>query len=717
MTPDDAPRADLERHGGSTLVVRSDQTDWSATQRAALTQIGVDEAPEADVAVFFHVCQRTRLDPFSRQIYMIGRHDPQTGSKKWTIQTGIDGFRLVSERHPAYDGMDPIQWCGDDGVWRDVWTDPRRPPVAARCTIYRSDKPRPFTAVARYAEFVETRRDGTPNRMWATKQAHMIGKCFSEDTEVLTERGFRRFADVGDARIMQVTAGGLEAVTARPFVQDYDGLMVTLDSDDLNFSVTPNHDMVTTVGKVEAGAMYATSRTRSVWSIPRLVPPATGSGIGMTDDEIRLAAAVVADGAARNRHHWTIEVSRPRKVTALDALAYLCEDVYVRGTRGDEATSRRSGRVIRSNFDKRGYRLPRTAVAALVDDRKQMRTDTIRAMTAKQARTLVDALVEFDGTRTGGRTRRFYTSSPELLGAFELAAVIAGYAVSPGRPRISDLSDRPNYVISISDRDAIPVRLRSDSGPGMELTPNTSGRVWCVTVPSGRIVVRRNGFTMVCGNCAEALARRMAFPMELSGLYTDDEMAAVTRESDVRVADNGRQVIDAAPAGPAGGGPDWLAMATGQAGDPEALERTFKLARAARAGGDVLDAVAGLLEAARKPADEPAAEPAGTAARGRPAGRAAGEPQRKRMVLLIAEAGVTDDERRRAVQSRMAGRDLPSSKDLTNREAAAIIDQLVDWRAAGQLEAKVAELLTGPLDETPEDERLGPTDKPAEETR
>ena len=50
-------------------------------------------ANNADLAVFFHHCARTGLDPFARQIYLIGRGGKQT------IQTGVDGFRLVARRN------------------------------------------------------------------------------------------------------------------------------------------------------------------------------------------------------------------------------------------------------------------------------------------------------------------------------------------------------------------------------------------------------------------------------------------------------------------------------------------------------------------------------------------------------------------------------------------------------------------------------------------
>ena len=163
---------------GSTLALRGDQHFWSPEQLAALAQIGVQNAPAADLAVFLNFAQRTGLDPFARQIYMIGRN-AKTGngwSTKWTIQASIDGLRIVAERSGDYAGQTPVEYCGEDGVWRDVWAG-SKPPVAARVGVLRHGFDAPLYAVAYFDEYVQTDREGRPTSMWASKPRLMLAKC------------------------------------------------------------------------------------------------------------------------------------------------------------------------------------------------------------------------------------------------------------------------------------------------------------------------------------------------------------------------------------------------------------------------------------------------------------------------------------------------------------------------------------------------------------
>ena len=74
----------------TALAVSNDQKMWDEKQLAALKQLGLANAPKADLAVFLHYAQRTGLDPFARQLYMIER------GGRYTIQASIDGLRIVA---------------------------------------------------------------------------------------------------------------------------------------------------------------------------------------------------------------------------------------------------------------------------------------------------------------------------------------------------------------------------------------------------------------------------------------------------------------------------------------------------------------------------------------------------------------------------------------------------------------------------------------------
>jgi phage recombination protein Bet len=159
------------------LALVDDQQEWTSQQQAALVQIGLEAAPAADLSVFLHYCQRTGMDPFTRQIYMIGRWDGQAQRKKYTIQMAIDGFRIIAQRSHQYAGQTEPQWCGLDGVWRDVWVDHTKPPVASRIGVYRAGWPAPTYAVAHFAEFAPTKKDGSLELMWKRMPANQIAKC------------------------------------------------------------------------------------------------------------------------------------------------------------------------------------------------------------------------------------------------------------------------------------------------------------------------------------------------------------------------------------------------------------------------------------------------------------------------------------------------------------------------------------------------------------
>jgi phage recombination protein Bet len=161
----------------STAIARAD--DLTPDRVALLKRTLCPDLSTDEMELFAGACRRFGLDPFAKQIYAIMRQawNPATKRKeaKMTIQTGIDGFRLIAARTGDLDGQDGPYWCGPDGAWVDVWLS-SEPPAAAKVTVYRKGCARGFTGVARFSEYVQA-FDGKPSGLWAKMSATMIAKC------------------------------------------------------------------------------------------------------------------------------------------------------------------------------------------------------------------------------------------------------------------------------------------------------------------------------------------------------------------------------------------------------------------------------------------------------------------------------------------------------------------------------------------------------------
>lgn len=133
-------------------------------------------ANDDEFKLFMYQAQRTGLDPLARQIYAIKRWDNSVNRQVMGIQTSIDGFRLVAERSGKYSGQEGPYWCGEDGVWSDVWLT-KKPPVSAKIGVLRSDFKAPCWGVARFDAYAQTKREGGVTRMWSNMGDVMIAKC------------------------------------------------------------------------------------------------------------------------------------------------------------------------------------------------------------------------------------------------------------------------------------------------------------------------------------------------------------------------------------------------------------------------------------------------------------------------------------------------------------------------------------------------------------
>jgi phage recombination protein Bet len=141
-------------------------------QLALLKRTICEDATDDEYRMFVGICQRSGLDPFSKQIYF-RKYNTQQGPRV-AIITGIDGYRLIAQRTGEYEGQTEPEWCGADGVWKQVWLD-QKPPAAARVGTWRRGFRQPLYAIAKWTEYYPS--NPKERFMWDKMPANQISKC------------------------------------------------------------------------------------------------------------------------------------------------------------------------------------------------------------------------------------------------------------------------------------------------------------------------------------------------------------------------------------------------------------------------------------------------------------------------------------------------------------------------------------------------------------
>lgn len=124
------------------------------------------ESSDSELALFFFKCQSVGVHPLEKMII------PVKYDGKISFISTIDFFRSQSEESGDYDGMDQIEYEGEETETYDgtEYTHP----IVASCRVYRKGINRPFVGEARWREFYPGHRKGF---MWRKMGYAMLGKC------------------------------------------------------------------------------------------------------------------------------------------------------------------------------------------------------------------------------------------------------------------------------------------------------------------------------------------------------------------------------------------------------------------------------------------------------------------------------------------------------------------------------------------------------------
>jgi len=143
---------------------------FTTEQTELIKRTMAEGASNDELALFMYQAKRTGLDPLARQIYFVKRQG------KVTIQTSIDGFRIVAERSGSYAGQDePLHFYGKQPKKTSTG---KIAPYKTQIKVYKFDaNGNRYLAAVGEAFFDEFKPTPPNNFMWEKMPHVMLAKC------------------------------------------------------------------------------------------------------------------------------------------------------------------------------------------------------------------------------------------------------------------------------------------------------------------------------------------------------------------------------------------------------------------------------------------------------------------------------------------------------------------------------------------------------------
>lgn len=319
--------------------------------------------------------------------------------------------------------------------------------------------------------------------------------CFAGETEIMTEDGWQRLDNLTAQRVWQVDAAGRASLTAfMPVVKDYDAEAFRLTGPTVQVTCDVGHRWWGdwgTVGrdKRQQPERFGTLDDLRSGELTLRAPESGAIGLDVSDADLMMVAAFMSDGFM---HRGLVEfaVSRQRKIDALIGM----------GPRGVYHAKRAYGPRTKTPLVHIQFDVP-PMFAVAFDAYKHLRREFITGLSAQQLRTFLAAYAVFDGSvRAKDGRITLYTSDPQTRDDLETAAFLSGYWPTVEAGGSSNLTKKASYRVGFTPRVGKRKCIRRADVERVHFT----GRMYCVTVPESRIIIRGADLSpVVTGNCGD----------------------------------------------------------------------------------------------------------------------------------------------------------------------------------------------------------------------
>ena len=310
--------------------------------------------------------------------------------------------------------------------------------------------------------------------------------CFDDKTEILTRRGWILFEDlVEEDKVAQYSEGTIEFVTPLAYhAYPYKGDLLHITRDrHLDLMVTPDHRCYLETRRSNKKLLVPASEYKNDM-LQRHGGLCFEGDLDLSPLEITVLCAIQADGNLRTDCDLIdFKFSKDRKISRLKSALQGLEVPFKESV---------SNHVTRITFKK----LSVPNVFKFIDLSKTFSWDLLRLKASVRC-LLCEELLYWDGTYTtkDSRSIKEYKSCNQLnVDIVQAIASISGFRCTKGAQKVENTTCYIAWFIEKTT--SYSTNFKSNPVP-------YDGYVYCVSVPSEKILVRRSNKVIVSGNCQQ----------------------------------------------------------------------------------------------------------------------------------------------------------------------------------------------------------------------
>jgi hypothetical protein len=336
---------------------------------------------------------------------------------------------------------------------------------------------------------------------------YMIGgnhDCHDTETEALTRRGWikhDKIQDTDEVLSFNADTGTTEwAPILKKIVRHHVGEMIGIDTLSVSLNVTPNHRVLCRDRDWKRN--WREWKFVSADSLPaRIALPVSGksenAGVDLTHEQIALTGWILTDGSIR----WTgnspqISLYQSKDGTEIERLLTTLNLDHKITVRERQISAVCGRELVKAPMPQTEWRLTADAsrkVLAYLPEKGKL-PEWVDRLSERQFGVLLDAIVAGDGTWDGGKPEEKSVAvvhgAKGFLDSLQAAAVRYGWYA-----RIS-VARGKDYRLNLCKRNTIQFETKPATTKS-----HYDGTVWCLTVPLGNFMIRRNGAAHFSGNC------------------------------------------------------------------------------------------------------------------------------------------------------------------------------------------------------------------------